>query len=243
MGTLGLRAKIKSVDHSSLVDQVEENLIDYLIDNNFKAGDALPKEIELASTLQVSRTVVRKLCLDSGWSAWWNQRKKRGRTDQSWPDGHSGEKPDPKIAGRGHSEEPVWIQVGARDWNGRPDHGQSLQKDIDELKEIVAIEPEATEDFKFNIDHEIRFHGKLYEITGNENMKNFKNYSCLYLRMYTKVTYLENRKLKTNMCLIQGSSISLKTGLQRCYAMGCEIILKINFRGCFNLISNLGFWG
>lgn len=63
MGTLGLRAKIKSVDHSSLVDQVEENLIDYLIDNNFKAGDALPKEIELASTLQVSRTVVREALL------------------------------------------------------------------------------------------------------------------------------------------------------------------------------------
>ena len=35
MKTLDLKEKIKSVDQSSLVDRVEENLIDYLMVNNF----------------------------------------------------------------------------------------------------------------------------------------------------------------------------------------------------------------
>ena len=36
-------------------------------------------------------------------------------------------------------------------------------------------EPPATEDFLFNADHEISFHGKLYQISGNETMKKFQD--------------------------------------------------------------------
>src|SRR5690606_36655689 len=46
--------------------------------------------------------------------------------------------------------------------------------DIVELRRIVESEPIVTEDQIFNIEHEIAFHGKLYEITGNENMKKFQ---------------------------------------------------------------------
>ncbi|MBK7606144.1 MAG: FadR family transcriptional regulator [Saprospiraceae bacterium] len=175
MGTLGLRAKIKSVDHSSLVDQVEENLIDYLIDNNFKAGDALPKEIELASTLQVSRTVVREALLRLRMIGLVESKKKRGAVLTN---------PDlmaileksliPKLLDevtlKNLFEFRLVLEIGMADLI----MAKVSKKDIDELKEIVAIEPEATEDFKFNIDHEIRFHGELYEITGNENMKKFQ---------------------------------------------------------------------
>jgi len=52
--------------------------------------------------------------------------------------------------------------------------GNIIKNDIAELKEIVAIEPEATQDYSFNIEHEIKFHGKLYEITGNQTMKKFQ---------------------------------------------------------------------
>jgi GntR family transcriptional regulator, transcriptional repressor for pyruvate dehydrogenase complex len=46
--------------------------------------------------------------------------------------------------------------------------------DIKELKQIVANEPPAAQDHLFNVEHEIAFHGKLYEITGNETMKKFQ---------------------------------------------------------------------
>jgi DNA-binding FadR family transcriptional regulator len=51
---------------------------------------------------------------------------------------------------------------------------RATKQDIQDLKEIVADEPMATQNHLFQIDHEIKFHGKLYEITGNETMKKFQ---------------------------------------------------------------------
>ncbi|MCB0709663.1 MAG: FCD domain-containing protein, partial [Chitinophagaceae bacterium] len=42
-------------------------------------------------------------------------------------------------------------------------------------KEIVSNEPPVAQFHLFNIDHEIAFHGKLYEITGNETLKKFQS--------------------------------------------------------------------
>lgn len=48
------------------------------------------------------------------------------------------------------------------------------ENDIKELKRIVKNEPPAAQYHLFNIDHEIAFHGKLYEITGNETLRKFQ---------------------------------------------------------------------
>lgn len=48
------------------------------------------------------------------------------------------------------------------------------KEDIDELYEIVSNEPPITKYHLFNIEHEIAFHGKLYEIAGNETLKKFQ---------------------------------------------------------------------
>jgi DNA-binding FadR family transcriptional regulator len=49
------------------------------------------------------------------------------------------------------------------------------KEDIAELYEIVKKEPLITDQHLFNISHEIAFHGKLYEITGNETLKKFQS--------------------------------------------------------------------
>ena len=54
---------MKSIDTSSLVDKVETNLIELFIQQNFKVGDSTPKELDLAQSLGVSRTVVREAML------------------------------------------------------------------------------------------------------------------------------------------------------------------------------------
>ncbi|MFV0269461.1 MAG: FCD domain-containing protein, partial [Draconibacterium sp.] len=46
--------------------------------------------------------------------------------------------------------------------------------DIRELEEITNSEPTSTEDVLFDINHEINCHGRLYEITKNETLKNFQ---------------------------------------------------------------------
>jgi DNA-binding FadR family transcriptional regulator len=38
----------------------------------------------------------------------------------------------------------------------------------------VEKEPVSTEQYIFDSEHEIEFHGKLYEITGNETLKKFQ---------------------------------------------------------------------
>ena len=48
------------------------------------------------------------------------------------------------------------------------------KEDIEELKTILSTEPPVTQFHLFNIGHEIAFHGKLYEITGNSTMKKFQ---------------------------------------------------------------------
>src|SRR5690606_1918307 len=55
--TLGI---IKKIDTASLVDKVENRLVEILKERNLKVGDSIPKELDLAEALGVSRTVVRE---------------------------------------------------------------------------------------------------------------------------------------------------------------------------------------
>lgn len=52
--------------------------------------------------------------------------------------------------------------------------GGTIPKDIEEFEQIINNEPEKSDDVLFDIDHEIRFHGKLYEISKNQTLKKFQ---------------------------------------------------------------------
>ncbi len=54
---------MKPLDTGSLVDKVEVRLLEFFKDNNLKPGDAIPKELDFAESLGVSRTVVREALL------------------------------------------------------------------------------------------------------------------------------------------------------------------------------------
>jgi DNA-binding FadR family transcriptional regulator len=54
---------LKSIDTSTLVDKVEAKLVALLKERKLKVGDSIPKEMELAETLGVSRTVIREALL------------------------------------------------------------------------------------------------------------------------------------------------------------------------------------
>ena len=58
-----IKQSLRSIDTSSLVDKVEANLVALLRDRKLRVGDAIPKEMELAELLGVSRTVVREALL------------------------------------------------------------------------------------------------------------------------------------------------------------------------------------
>src|SRR5690625_1391026 len=73
-----LLKRVSSVDTSSLVDKVERKILILIRDTNLKVGDALPKEIELAEKLGVSRTVVREAFTRLKTMGLLESRKKQG---------------------------------------------------------------------------------------------------------------------------------------------------------------------
>jgi len=82
---------------------------------------------------------------------------------------------------------------------------RATDKDIEDLQEIVKNEVSPSSDVLFDVNYEIAFHGKLYEITGNETLIEFQkmlipifNYvysSGLIDKPITKIKYVSHRGL------------------------------------------------
>jgi GntR family transcriptional regulator, transcriptional repressor for pyruvate dehydrogenase complex len=170
-----LNGHFKAIETSSLVDKVEANLVGLLQQQKLKVGDSIPKEIELAEALGVSRTVIREALLRLRMMGLIESKKKKGSVITS-PDifGNLSKSMNPHILDPGTLKEVFEIrlvlEIGMADFLFH----RITKADIKELKQIVANEPPAAQDHLFNVEHEIAFHGKLYEITGNETMKKFQ---------------------------------------------------------------------
>lgn len=170
-----LKSEIKSIDTSSLVDKVEDRLVELLRERKLTVGDVIPKEIELAVALGVSRTVIREALTRLRMMGLIESRKKRGSVITS-PDlfGMMSKSMNPHILDQDTLKEifeiRLVLEIGMADLLFH----RITKVDIEELKKIVSNEPPATQYHLFNVEHEIAFHGKLYEITGNETLKKFQ---------------------------------------------------------------------
>ncbi|MBK6827271.1 MAG: FadR family transcriptional regulator [Chitinophagaceae bacterium] len=170
-----LKSDIKSIDTSSLVDKVEDSLVELLRERKLAVGDVIPKEVELAEALGVSRTVIREALTRLKMMGLIESRKKRGSVITS-PDlfGMMSKSMNPHILDQETLKEifeiRLVLEIGMADLLFH----RITKEDITELRNIVSNEPPATQYHLFNVEHEIAFHGKLYEITGNETLKKFQ---------------------------------------------------------------------
>jgi GntR family transcriptional regulator, transcriptional repressor for pyruvate dehydrogenase complex len=173
--SLKLTNDIKSIDIRSLVDKVEVNLVEFIINNKLQIGDSLPKELELATALGVSRTVIREALLRLRMIGLIESRKHRGAVLTN-PDLLSllEKSMIPRALDNGTLKEifelRLVLEIGMADFIMQ----RVTTEQIAELREIVASEPDLSNEFKFEIEHEIKFHGKLYDITGNETLRKFQ---------------------------------------------------------------------
>ena len=169
------KESFKSVDTSSLVDKVEASLVELLLDRKMSVGDVIPKEVELAQSLGVSRTVIREALTRLRMMGLIESKKKKGSVITS-PDlfGMMSKSMNPHILDQDTLKEifeiRLVLEIGMADLLFQ----RITKKDIEQLKEIVSNEPPVTQYHLFNIEHEIAFHGKLYEITGNNTLKKFQ---------------------------------------------------------------------
>jgi GntR family transcriptional regulator, transcriptional repressor for pyruvate dehydrogenase complex len=175
MNLATLKKNLRSVDTSSLVDRVEANLIELLQERKLKVGDSIPKEIELAEALGVSRTVVREALLRLRMMGLIESKKKKGTVITS-PDlfGIMSKTMNPHILDQVTLKEifeiRLVLEIGMADLIFR----RMKKEDISELRKIVSNEPPAAQSQLSDIEQEVAFHGKLYEMTGNETMKKFQ---------------------------------------------------------------------
>ena len=167
--------KIAPLENLSLVDKVELRLIDFFKENNLVPGDAIPKEMEFAQSLGVSRTVVREALMRLRTLGLVESKKHRGMI-LTQPDviDNFERVLDPTLLGnetlKNLFELRLILEMGMADIL----FARKTQKDMDELEEIVEHE-EATEvdTTRFSLETEIAFHGKLYDMTNNITHQRF----------------------------------------------------------------------
>ncbi len=160
--------------NASMADQVEEKLRQYFIQQGFKPGDALPKEIEIAQALNVSRNVVREALSRLRMLGMIETRKRRGMI-LSEPDVLSGLERllDPNLLSREvlqHLFEfRLVLEIGMSDLLFL----RKKESDIVQLKTIVEREVNV-QDNKQRVELDVLFHSTLYRMSGNETLRRFQ---------------------------------------------------------------------
>jgi len=188
-----IKEALLPVDTRSLTDKVETSLVGFFIDQKLKVGDIIPTELDLASAMGVSRTVIRESL---------NRLKTVGLIKSVKHKGTIITSPDlpevlkklmiPSIMDnatlKNIFEIRLVIEVGMADFVV----ARATDRDIEELMQIVRNEGKPTKGTLFDVGYEIEFHSKLYSITGNETLKGFQG---LLLPMFSYVysTGLINR--------------------------------------------------
>lgn len=176
MQTNGLSNDLERIAHKTMADIVEIRLRDFLKKKAFKPGDALPKEIELAESLGVSRNVVREALSRLRMLGMIETKRKRGMVLAS-PDimGSFERVLDPMFINentlRDIFELRLTLEMGLADLL----YLRMKKEDVDELEDIAKNQKVTAGQHSFRIKNEIAFHGKLYRMTGNETLQRFQN--------------------------------------------------------------------
>jgi DNA-binding FadR family transcriptional regulator len=176
MQNIDLTNDIGRIAHKTMADVVEIRLREYLKRKSFKPGDALPKEVELAESLGVSRNVLREALSRLRMLGMVETKKKRGMI-LSRPDilGSFERVLDPLIIDestlRDLFELRLTLEVGLADLL----YLRKTKEDVAELEKIAKNQKVTGSRPTFRIKNEIDFHGKIYQMTGNETLQRFQS--------------------------------------------------------------------
>jgi len=167
--------KFGPVNTLSLVDKVERSLMDYVSRADVNPGDAIPKELELSKNLGVSRTVVREAI---------SRLRTLGLIKSLKHKGMVVTKPDvlsnfervlkPTIIDEETLTDLFELRIVLEVGMGEFLFARKTAEDVRELEEIVSQEKGKSDKGIFEIEEELRFHGKLYEISDNKTLKRFQ---------------------------------------------------------------------
>ncbi|MFB5945991.1 FadR/GntR family transcriptional regulator [Albibacterium profundi] len=224
MSITGLTKDLQKISTPTMADIVEVRLIDFLKKKAFKAGDALPKEMEMAEALGVSRNVVREGLSRLKMLGLIESRKKRGMVFVN-PDilGSFEKILDPLIIDAATIKDIFELRLVLEMGLGKLLFRNKTDKNIAELEKIAKTQN--LEDDSFRIKHEIDFHGKLYEITANDTLKRFQK---MLLPIFGYVTSKEEKPTRGKTSHLDLVEI-LKNGTLEEFNKGMEEHLQPHF--------------
>lgn len=183
-----LSKDLARVSTETMADIVELRLREFFKKRSFKPGDALPKELELVEALGVSRNVVREALSRLRMLGLVETKKKRGMI-LARPDvlGTFERVLDPLIIDEATLQDlfetRLVLEMGLADLLFL----RKTDEDIAELEKIALAENRGSEP-GFRVSNEIAFHGKLYEMSGNNTLKRFQT---MLMPVFGYVTTLE----------------------------------------------------
>lgn len=166
-------ALLSPVNSLSMTDIVENSLREYFEDNKFKPGDQLPNEQEMATQLNVSRNIVREALSRLRMLGMIETRPRRGMV-MSQPDLLAGiEKVlNPLILSKNNLKDIFELRLILEMGIAEFVFIRKTPAQIQELEEIVALQED---NMNLTIEEEVAFHGKLYEMAGNDTFARFQN--------------------------------------------------------------------
>lgn len=167
--------KIQLINRSSLVDDVEDHIIEYLVNNKFLPGDAMPKEMELAESFGVSRSVVREALSRLKMLGILKSFKRRGLVVAE---------PDiligldrviiPQILDQRTMQDLFELRLILELGLAEILFKRRTPEDVKLLRQIVKRET-SSKTRGITIKSEVEFHGSLYKIAGNNTLKRMQS--------------------------------------------------------------------
>lgn len=232
--------KIKPLDTGSLVDKVEIRLLAFFKENNLKVGDAIPKELDFAASLGVSRTVVREALLRLRTLGLIDSKKHRGMILRQPNIIRNFERVmDPTLLGEDTLKQlfelRLILEMGMADFLFE----NKSENDMEELEKIVSAEEETSyAKDRFSLDREVAFHGKLYQMSNNTTLIGFQN---LLLPAFEYKYLMDAEKAESDYQYSSGQFVThrmlmdiLKTGNPESFRNAMRRHLEPHFDHVFN---------
>ena len=162
------------VENKTLVDLVEEKLLNYFKEANIMPGDSIPTEAELVTALGVGRSVLREALSRFRMLGLVKSRTRRGMI-LSEPSllGGLNKVIEPSIMSEKNIKEILGLRIALEIGNAYLIIKHITDEDILELEEIVG-NYHASGYNKFTVDADHAFHSKLHEIAGNEVISKYQ---------------------------------------------------------------------
>ena len=159
----------------TLVDQVEDKLLNYFRSQDLKVGDSIPNEIELSSALGVARSVLREALSRLKMMGMIESRTRRGMIlTEPFILGGMKRVVDPRIMSQESLLDLLGFRVALEIGISSDIFHNIKEQDIMELEEIVNAGVALGNNEYANLS-EYTFHSKLYEITGNKTIVQFQS--------------------------------------------------------------------